>query len=102
MFPVIQGGEFIGCIGANVTLGLLSRFLERHRVSLNSITVIADRTDGQIIAYPEKGKEVRTIRRHLKVATLSTIADAKVRAAYHDYIQTGKDSFVFKSPGDGA
>ena len=98
MFPIIRGGEFIGGIGANVTLDLLSRFLERHRVSLNSITVIADLTDGQIIAYPEKRKEVRTVHDHLIVATLSTISDMTLRAAYRQYLQTKTDSFMFKSP----
>jgi hypothetical protein len=72
MFPIIRSCEFVGGIGANLTLDLLSRFLERQRVSLNSITVIADLTDGQIIAYPEKQKEVRTVHDHLIVATLST------------------------------
>jgi adenylate cyclase len=97
VFPIIRSGEFVGCIGANVTLDLLSRFLERHRVSLNSITLIADLTDGQIIAYPEKQKEVRTVHDHLIVATLSTIFDTTVRAAYRQYLQTKTDSFIFKS-----
>jgi hypothetical protein len=67
MFPIVRDGEFIGCIGANITLDLLSRFLENHRASPGSTTIIADRSNGQIIAYPDKQKEVRTVGDHLEV-----------------------------------
>jgi adenylate cyclase len=53
MFPIARNGEFLGCIGANVTLDLLSRFLERYRVSLNSITVIAISRMGKLSLIPK-------------------------------------------------
>jgi class 3 adenylate cyclase len=101
MFPIVHDDQFLGCIGANITLDLLSRFLENHRASPGSTTIIADRSDGQIIAYPDKEKEVRTVGDHLEVVTLDTITDPNLRAAYRQHLQTKEDDFLFYSPGEG-
>ena len=61
-YPIERNGEFIGAASANITLDILSRFLARHRTSPNSMTIIADPNDGQIIALSDMKKGVVTRR----------------------------------------
>jgi adenylate cyclase len=100
-FPIISNGEFIGCASANITMDILSRFLASHRASPHSTAVIADKTDGTIIALPEKQSAVRTVAGRLEVAKLNDIADDNVRAAYHLHGERMEDNFLFRSPVDG-
>jgi hypothetical protein len=67
--PIFRGVEFLGCASANITVDVLSRFLDRHRASARSITFVADRSNGKIIAFPEKQKSVRIENGALKIAT---------------------------------
>jgi adenylate cyclase len=99
--PVYHNGAFIGCAGATITLGVLSQFLATHRASPHSRTIIADLTDGQIIAASEKQRAVRVTAGRLEVARLENIDDEDAREAYRLRTQTGKDEFVFRSPWDG-
>src|SRR6201746_1548328 len=57
--PFFHGVDFLGCASANITMDVLSRFLDRHRASAHSTTLIADRNNGKIIAFPDKQKSVR-------------------------------------------
>jgi class 3 adenylate cyclase/ABC-type nitrate/sulfonate/bicarbonate transport system substrate-binding protein len=100
--PIVRDGRFLGCASANVTLDVLSRYLTARRSSRHSTTVIADPTDGSIIATIDKEKSVRMVDGRLEVARLNNIADENVREAYRRHIQTGRDNFTFRSPGDGA
>jgi adenylate cyclase len=100
-FPIVRDGEFIGCASANITFDILSRYLERHRTSAHSTTIIADPTDGKIIAYPEKEKGVRTVSGRLEVAKLDNIADDNLREAYRQHKQASQDNFLFRSPVTG-
>lgn len=100
-FPIVRNGEFIGCASANITLDILSRFLESHRASARSTTIIADRTDGKIIAHPERQKQVRTAGGRLEVARLDNIADDNVREAYRLRGRGDHDDFLFRSPTTG-
>jgi adenylate cyclase len=100
-FPIISNGEFIGCTSANITMDILSRFLASHRASPHSTAVIADKTDGTIIAFPEKQSAVRTVAGQLEVAKLNDIADDNVRAAYRLHGERREDNFLFRSPVDG-
>src|SRR5712672_1226034 len=52
--PIFHGVEFLGCASANITVDVLSRFLDKHRASAGSITFVADRNTGKIIAFPDK------------------------------------------------
>ena len=47
--PVVRDGAFIGFVGVNLTLASVSEYLRGHRVSPNSITLVADR-DGNLLA----------------------------------------------------
>jgi adenylate cyclase len=100
-FPVFYNGNFIGCVGTSITLDVLTRFLATHRASPHSTTIIADPTDGKIIAASEKQKSVRVADAKVQVARLENIADDDVREAYRLQSQTNHDNFLFRSPRNG-
>jgi class 3 adenylate cyclase/ABC-type nitrate/sulfonate/bicarbonate transport system substrate-binding protein len=99
--PIFRGVEFLGCASANITVDVLSRFLDRHRASARSTTFVADRSNGKIIAFPDKQKGVRIENGSLKIATLSDIDDPDVREAHRQRARTGNDRFAFQSPTKG-
>jgi class 3 adenylate cyclase/ABC-type nitrate/sulfonate/bicarbonate transport system substrate-binding protein len=95
--PIYRGADFLGCATANITMDVLSRFLDKHRASAHSKTLIADRDTGQIIAFPDKKKSVRVENGALSIATLADIDDPDVREAYRRHLTEG-DNFIFRSP----
>ena len=99
-YPIDRDGEFIGCASANVTMDILSRFLLRHRTSANSITIIADPTDGKDnhSLRPEKRRSAEDGK--LQLARLDTIADDNVREAYRLRVQTNRGPFCFPLAAD--
>lgn len=99
--PIFHGVDFIGCATANITMDVLSRFLDKHRASAGSTTLIADRNTGKIIAFPDKQKGVRVENGVLKIATLTDIDDPVVREAHRQHARTGADRLVFQSPTNG-
>ncbi|MBV9530404.1 MAG: ABC transporter substrate-binding protein, partial [Bradyrhizobium sp.] len=99
--PIIKDGAFVGCASANITLDVLSRFLTSHRASPHSTTVIANPTEGTIIAYPDSKKGVRLENGRLEMAKLDTIDDSNVREAYRLQSDTNRDDFLFRSPQVG-
>jgi class 3 adenylate cyclase/ABC-type nitrate/sulfonate/bicarbonate transport system substrate-binding protein len=99
--PIIKDGAFVGCASANITLDVLSRFLTSHRASPHSTTVIANPTEGTIIAYPDPRKGVRLENGRLEMAKLDTIDDGNVREAYRLQSHTNRDDFLFRSPQGG-
>jgi class 3 adenylate cyclase/ABC-type nitrate/sulfonate/bicarbonate transport system substrate-binding protein len=99
--PIFHGVDFIGCASANITMDVLSRFLDKHRTSARSTTLIADRNNGKIIAFPNNQKGVRVENDKLKIATLADIDDPDVREAYRQHITADTDSLVFRSPVNG-
>ncbi|HEX7564954.1 MAG TPA: ABC transporter substrate-binding protein [Bradyrhizobium sp.] len=99
--PIFHGVDFLGCASANITVDVLSRFLDKHRTSTHSTTLIADSNSGKIIAFPEKQKGVRIENGILKIATITDIDDLNVREAYRQHSRIGTESFVFRSPVNG-
>ena len=81
-YPIVVHGEFIGFVGANITFGVVSRFLDSHKVSPNSTTFIIDR-DGRIIAHPNPASGVRTTAQgKIEFATIADFGNqAAARAA---------------------
>jgi len=100
--PFYRGIEFLGCASVNITMDVLSRFLETHRASPHSTTFIADRNNGKIIAFPIKQKGVRVDGGALKIVTLADIDHPEAREAHRQHALLGADSFVFRSPATGA
>jgi class 3 adenylate cyclase len=99
--PIFHGVDFLGCASANITVDVLSRFLDKHRTSARSVTLIADRNNGKIIAFPDKQKGVRIENGVLKIATLADIDDPDVREVYRQHAHATSDSFIFQSPTNG-
>lgn len=100
--PIITAeGKFLGCVSANITMDTLSRFLDENRASRGSLTFIADRRDGRIIAHPDKTKAVRVHNGTLEIATLATSDDPVVREAGRQSQSTRALQFGFNVPDDG-
>ena len=99
-FPVLHQGRFIGFAGANLTVDILSRFLDRHRASPHSVTTIADR-GGAIVAYPDSAKQVQTIAGRFQLVTVDNIVNNDLREAYRQRAQLKQDHFFFRSPVTG-
>ena len=99
--PIFHGVDFLGCASANITVDVLSRFLDKHRTSPHSITFIADSRSGKIIAFPDKQKGVRIDEGLLKIATVTDIDDPNVREAHRQHSLIGSENFVFQSPVNG-
>jgi adenylate cyclase len=99
--PILHDGAFIGTAGASITLGVLSQFLATHRASPHSTTIIADPTDGKVIAASDRQKSVRVVDGRLEVARLDNIDDADARQAYQLQGRTKEDNFLLRSPKDG-
>ena len=99
--PIFRGIEFIGCASANIAVDVLSRFLDKNRVSPGSNTFVADRNNGKIIAFPDKRKGVRIENGALRIASLADIDDPVVREAHRQRNEGHADRFVFQSPVNG-
>jgi class 3 adenylate cyclase len=99
--PIFHGVDFIGCASANITMDVLSRFLDKHRASARSTTLIADRNTGQIIAFPNMQKGVRVENGKLKIATLADVDNPDVREAARQHAGAVTDNFVVRSPTNG-
>jgi class 3 adenylate cyclase/ABC-type nitrate/sulfonate/bicarbonate transport system substrate-binding protein len=100
--PIYRGVDFLGCATANITVDVLSGFLAKNRASAHSTTLVADRNNGKIIAFPDKQKGVRMENGVLKIATLTDIDDPDVRESHRQHALLGTDSFAFHSPVNGA
>ena len=99
--PIFHGVDFIGCASANITIDVMSRFLDKHHTSAHSTTLIADRNSGKIIAFPDKKKGVRIENGLIKIATVAEIEDPNVREAHRQHALVRTDSFTFRSPVNG-
>jgi hypothetical protein len=99
--PIIRNGTFIGCAGASITLNVSSQFLATHRASPHSTTIIANPTDGKVIATSDRKKSVRMVDGRIEVARLDNIDDEDAREAHRLQRQTNDDNFLFRSPRDG-
>ncbi len=99
--PIFHGVDFLGCASANITVDVMSRFLDKHRASAHSTTLLADRKSQKIIAFPDKRKGVRIENGVLKIATLADVDDPNVREAHRQHALAGTDSFTFRSPENG-
>jgi class 3 adenylate cyclase/ABC-type nitrate/sulfonate/bicarbonate transport system substrate-binding protein len=109
--PIIRDGEFLGCATANITLTILSQFLATHRTSLHSTMIVADASDGMIIAADNQDLTIRTsaepregmsgAERRPGIARLDNVDNEDVREAYRLETETGRSDFAFISPQSG-
>jgi len=99
-YPIRFDGQFVGAASANITLGVLSKFLDTHRASPNSITLIADQR-GDIIAHPVMPKGMRRSKERVELATLSELDEPQVVKAVQQRKALGVDRFSFELGADG-
>jgi class 3 adenylate cyclase len=99
-YPIRFDGQFVGAASANITLGVLSKFLDAHRASPNSITLIADQR-GDIIAHPVMPKGLRRSKERVELATLPELDEPQVVKAVQQRKALGVDRFSFELGSDG-
>jgi adenylate cyclase len=100
-YPILRNDEFIGAASVNITMDVLSRFLANHRASAHSTSLIADQSNGRIIASAVREQSVRPIDGKLTIATLDNVGDPNVRAAARIRREIGRGHFLFNSPMNG-
>jgi len=100
-YPILRNDEFIGAASVNITMDVLSRFLANHRASAHSTSLIADQSNGRIIASAVREQSVQPIDGKLTIATLDNVGDPNVRAAARIRRETGRGHFLFNSPMNG-
>ena len=98
-YPIERDGLVVGVVTANITLGVLSQFLNAHKASPNALTVIAHKL-GTVVAHPDVAKSVRTVNGRAQLATLQELSDAQVGAAVAERTRTGRDRFTFTAGPD--
>ena len=99
-YPIRIHGKFGGAASANITLNEMSKFLDTHKASANSITLITDHLDN-IIAYPVAGKSVRRYRSHVELANVSDLDQPQIVQAVRLHKTLGLDRFHFELESDG-
>jgi adenylate cyclase len=98
-YPIRVDGKFVGAASANITLTMMSHFLDTHRASRNSITVIAQRLGG-VIAHPIEAHGVRHEGGKVEVKTLAELDEPQVVEAVHQRgRRLGRNRFTFDSQG---
>ena len=98
-YPIRVDSRFVGVASANITLTAMSRFLDAHKVSPNSITVIAHRL-GDVIAHPVEAEGLRHDGGQIRLTTLTQLDEPQVVEAVHRRAaRLGRDRFTFESQG---
>ena len=95
-YPIRIDGKFGGAASANITLNEMSKFLDTHKASANSITLIIDQFDN-IIAYPVAGKSVRRSRGVVELANVSDLDQPQIVQAVRLHKTSGLDRLRFES-----
>jgi adenylate cyclase len=98
-YPIERDGLVVGVVTANITLGVLSQFLEAHKASPNAVTVIAHKL-GTMVAHPDPGKSIRCDQGRLQVAKVQEIDDPRIVAAVRERELRGQDRFTFTAGPD--
>ncbi len=96
-YPIERDGLVVGVATANITLGVLSKFLEAHKASPNAVTAIANKL-GTMIAHPDPSKTIRRNQGRLEVAKVQELDDPAVVAAVKERERSGRDRFTFTGP----
>jgi len=79
-WPVHADGQFIGIVGANLTLSALSAYLRDNRFSAHSLTVVIDDA-GRVISHPDLTATVRMSGGRTELARVGDLADRRIAEA---------------------
>jgi len=99
-YPILVDGKFDGAASANITMDVLSKFLDTHRASPHSITLMTDRI-GNVIAHPVVSKGMWRSKGRIVLATLSQLDEPQVVKAAQLRKALGVDRFSFELESDG-
>ena len=94
-YPISVEGRFVGAASANMTLGVLSSYLHKHRASPNSITLIVDEL-GSIIAHPTPGKGIRRSKGLVELQNVSELGEPAIVKAVQQRKALGVDRISFE------
>ena len=98
-YPISVEGRFVGAASANMTLGVLSSYLHKHRASPNSITLIVDDL-GIIIAHPTASKGLRRSKGLVELQNVSDLGEPHMVKAVQQRKVLGRDRFTFEEGSD--
>ena len=93
-YPIRIDGKFGGAASANITLNEMSKFLDAHKASPNSVTLLVDDLDN-IISYPVMAKGVRHSGSKVELAKVSELDVPQVVKAVQLHKTSGVDRFNF-------
>ncbi len=99
-YPIRVDGKFGGAASANMTLNEMSKFLDAHKASPNSVTLVVDDLDN-IISYPVMAKGVRHSGSKVELAKVSELDVPQVVKAVQLHKASGVDRFDFELAPDG-
>ncbi len=99
-YPIRVDGQFGGAASANITLNGMSKFLDGHKASPNSVTLVVDDLDN-IISYPVMAKGVRHSGSKVELAKVSELDVPQVVKAVQLHKTSGVDRFNFELAPDG-
>jgi class 3 adenylate cyclase len=99
-YPIRVDGKFGGAASANMTLNEMSKFLDAHKASPNSVTLVVDDRDN-IISYPVMAKGVRHSGSKVELANVSELDVPQVVKAVQLHKTSGVDRFNFELAPDG-
>lgn len=88
-WPITVKGQFIGFVGANLTLKTVSAYLRDNRLSPNSVTVIVDR-QGRIIAHSDPEESMHVVGGKPTFSTVATVKDSRITEAVAALGQDGR------------
>ena len=92
-YPIRIDGKFGGAASANITLNEMSKFLDAHKASPNSVTLLVDDLDN-IISYPVMAKGVRHSGAKVELAKVSELDVPQVVKAVQIHKTSGVTSGV--------
>jgi hypothetical protein len=99
-YPIRVDGKFGGAASANITLNEMSKFLDAHKASPNSVTLLVDDLDN-IISFPVMAKGVRHSGSKVELAKVSELDVPQVVKAVQLHKTSGVDRFDFELAPDG-
>jgi adenylate cyclase len=85
-----------GVIAVDMDLKMLSRFLDEHRATPNSLTLLTNEAE-EIVAHPQYALGIAKKGADPALARLNKLNDPRVLAALGERLRTGKDRFTFRA-----
>lgn len=92
--PIMQDGELVGVVGADIELGSLSTFLTSLDSGEDGSAIIVNQ-DGVVIAYPDSSLLQQETNDGFRTVTISEFSDERARAAVAAFVVEGASDQPF-------